>query len=227
VRKLIPDVERMAAAHGTRNEMGAREALATGAFVTLAARYLPTQKLVEAGKIQEAINTILGVMNVVPKYHLQGLPAFARVLELRGDSPAAIKKIMDDSRAVERDATQEIGLHFLAKLYEKAAAETTNPKLKTKYVRLAYETWYRARERSALNFYARRNAQLLADKYQFEPPQAVIEEVSKARSTGKVNVAPPPNVPQYANEEHGDHKDHAGHEDHADHAGDAAEKPAP
>lgn len=206
IRKLIPDVERMVAAHNMRNVMGGREPQATGAFVSLTARYLPAWKLKEAGKTPEAINTILGVMNAVPKYHLQGLPVLARVLELRGDSPAAIKKLLDNTRQTERDQTQEIGLHLLARLYEQAARETTDPKLKTKHLKDAYETWYRARERSSLNFYARRNAQELEDTYHFTPPQAIIEEVNKARSTGHMDVAPPPNVQQYADEAKEDHK---------------------
>ena len=124
----------------------------------------------------------------------------ARVLEMRGDSPDAIKKALEKSRRVEMDATQEIGLHFLARLYEKFASETTDPKLKKQRLHLAYETWYRARERSSLNFYARRNAHMLEATNGFKPPQAIIDAVGKSRNTGRLDVAPPPNVPQYADE---------------------------
>jgi tetratricopeptide (TPR) repeat protein len=194
IKKLVPDVKRMVAAQAMREKMQVREPQSTGAYVSIAARYLPAWNLMKQGKTQQAIDTIIGVMNADPRYHLQGLPVLAKVLELRGDAPEVIQKELQDARQYEKDSSQDIGLHQLAKLYEKTGDN-----------KLAYETWYRARERSSLDFYARRNAQLLEDKFGFKPPQEIIDAIKKSRRGGAPNAAPPPppNVPQYQHEAHG------------------------
>jgi hypothetical protein len=73
-----------------------------------------------------------------------------------------------------------MGLHLLAKIYEKQGNW-----------KKAYETWYRARERSTLNFYAQRNAHLLEDRFDFKPPQHIIAAVKESRKGGEPNAAPP------------------------------------
>jgi hypothetical protein len=71
-----------------------------------------------------------------------------------------------------------MGLHLLAKIYEKQGNW-----------KKAYETWYRARERSTLNFYAQRNAHLLEDRFDFKPPQHIIAAVKESRKGGEPNAA--------------------------------------
>ncbi len=201
IKKLIPDVERMCAAHAVRMRTSATQPTPTGAYISLVARYLPAWKLYQAGKTEEALTTMLGVMNVGMnpvgvKYHLQGLPILAQVLAMRGDSPANIQKMVADSIMTEQLTTQEIGLHFLAVLYEKAATETTGEKSKG-YYRLAYETWYRARARNALDFYAKTNTYRLEDKFGFQAPQEIIANIKKSREHGLPQsnaVAPPPSL---------------------------------
>jgi hypothetical protein len=73
-----------------------------------------------------------------------------------------------------------MGLHLLAKIYEKQGNW-----------KKAYETWYRARERSTLNFYAQRNAYLLEDRFDFKPPQHIIAAIKESRKGGEPNAAPP------------------------------------
>lgn len=192
IKKLIPDVERMVAADEVRARTSATQSTPTGAYVSLVARYMPTWKLYKAGKTQQAILTIIGVINANPKYHLQGLPVLAQVLAMRGDGPQQIRSTMEDSVRTElSSSSQEIGLHLLAKLYEQAASESTGEKAK-QFNRLAYETWYRARSRNALDFYAKTNTYRMEDKFGFQPPQDVIAQIKEARKSGLPKAAPPP-----------------------------------
>jgi len=211
VKQLVPDVERLVKAHDMRNIMGARKnnegGQPTGAYITIAARYLPAWKLMKAGKIQEAINMMVGVMNADTRYHLTKLPVLEQVLEIRGDAPSAIKERIAASLSYERTSSQDIGLHFLAKLYEMALEREQNPQKKKAYARLAYETWYRSRERDSLDFYARRETFLYEDKYGFKPPQQIIDQIRASRKAGDVKAAPrvPPNVEQYYRSHDEDH----------------------
>ena len=206
----MPDVERLVAAddmrHAMQNSRGGNNGepgdggQPTGAYITIAARYIPAWKLMKAGQLEQAINTMIGTMNGDTHYHLQGLPAMAKILALRGDAPAAIQAQLDDYRKLEAHSSQDIGLHFLAVLYEKRAQElTAQGKDPKKFYRLAYETWYRARERSSLDFYARRQTLNYEDKYGFTPPQNIINEVKTSRQKGDVNAAP--TLPEYHQEE--------------------------
>ena len=67
------------------------------------------------GEYQQAIDQMVGVMNADPKYHLQGLPKLAQVLELSGDAPEAIKAELAKMREDEKSSSQDIGLHFWPK----------------------------------------------------------------------------------------------------------------
>ncbi|HEX8234604.1 MAG TPA: hypothetical protein VF600_01490 [Abditibacteriaceae bacterium] len=180
IKKMVPNIEQLVAAQAVRGKMGNREAQATGAYVSIVARYVPAWELMKAGKLPQAINTIIGVMNADTRYHLQGLPVYEQVLAMRGDAPAAIKTAVEDVKRSEHSSSQEMGLHLLAKLYEKQGNW-----------KKAYETWYRARERSTLNFYAQRNAHLLEDRFDFKPPQHIIAAIKASRKTGEPNAAPP------------------------------------
>jgi len=208
IKKLVPDVERLVqslemrrVAERTTNGDGSQP---TGAYVTISARYIPAWKLMKAGKLQEAVNTMIGVMNADPRYHLQGLPVLAKVFEIRGDSPSAIAARLKQLRGMEKDQTQSIGLHFLATLYEKMATAAKDPDQKKAYQKLAYETWYRSRARDELDYYAKLNTLKYEDAYGFKPPQAIIDQINKSRKTGNVKAAPeaPPNVRQYYRSEH-------------------------
>jgi hypothetical protein len=189
IKKLIPDIERMVASQDARNHTSITQSTPTGAYITLSARYLPTWKLMQAGKTSEAIRSIIGVMNADPKYHLQELPTLARILAMRGDSPAEIERTLQESRTIEKTGTQDIGLHFLAVLYEKAAAESSGTKSKEFY-RLAYETWYRSRQRDALDFYARTNSFRLQDRFGFKPPQQIIDAIKKSPENATPKTVP-------------------------------------
>lgn len=191
IKKLIPDVERMVAAQAVRDRTSITQPTPTGAYTSLVARYLPTWRLYETSKTEQAILTIIGVMNANPKYHLQGLPVLAQILAMRGDGPAQINALLEDSRQTERIATQSIGLHFLAKLYEKAASEAKGAEAKNFYD-LAHQTWYRARVRNQLDFYAKANTYRLEDKYGFPEPTALVAEIKKSRRNGVPQTAPPP-----------------------------------
>ncbi len=180
IKKMVPNIEQIVTAHDVRNKMGGRESQATGAYVSIVARYIPAWQLMQAGKLPQAINSIIGVMNADTRYHLQGLPVYEQVLAMRGDAPAAIKAAVEDVKKSERSSSQEMGLHLLAKIYEKQGNW-----------KKAYETWYRARERSTLNFYAQRNAHLLEDRFDFKPPQHIIAAVKESRKGGEPNAAPP------------------------------------
>ncbi len=192
IRKLIPDVERMVAAHEVRQRTSQTQSTPTGAYVSIVARYLPAWKLYQAGKTEQAILMISGVLRCDPKYHLQGLPVLAQVMAMRGDGPGQIQRILQDSVATEMSSsTQEIGLHFLATLYEKAGAETTGQKSKNFY-QAAYETWYRARVRNALDYYAKTNTYRLEDRFGFTTPQSLVDEIKKSRVGGQPKSVPPP-----------------------------------
>ena len=155
IKALIPDVERMCAAHAVRMRTSITQSTPTGAYISLVARYLPSWKLFGAGKTEQAIKTMLGVMHTEPQYHLQGLPVLEKVLQMRGDSPDKIKSLLVETVGTEQIATQEIGLHFLAVMYEKSRQRNRPERKSLGYNKLAYETWYRARVRNALDFYAK------------------------------------------------------------------------
>jgi hypothetical protein len=200
IKKLVPDVERLVAAQKARETTQSFESQATGAFISITARYVPTWKQEQRGDLAGAAKTITGVMNADGVHHVQKLPVLAKVFELRGDEAGVIKNALEQARQFETDSSQEIGLHFLAMLYEKQMNATTDPAKKKAFARLAYETWYRGRERNTLDFYARRNSLILEDRFAFSPPQNIIAEIKKSRrnSKGGVNAAPPPpNVAQY------------------------------
>jgi tetratricopeptide (TPR) repeat protein len=180
IKQMVPNIEQLVAAQAIRNTMAARESQATGAYVSIVARYMPTWKLMKAGKLEQAITTIIGVLNADTRYHLQGLPVYERVLAMRGDAPAAIQKSVEDVKQSERSSSQEIGLHLLARLYEQQGNW-----------KMAHETWVRSRERNTLNFYGRRNSFALADKYNFKEPQHIIDAVKNSRRGGEPNAAPP------------------------------------
>ncbi|MBV9469342.1 MAG: hypothetical protein JO316_00670 [Abitibacteriaceae bacterium] len=203
IKAMVPDVERLIQAddmrHIMENKRNGEGGQPTGAYITISARYIPSWKLLKQGKTQEAIDTMIGIMNGDPRYHMQGLPVIAKLLAMRGDAPEAIKAQLDDYRTREAHSAQDIGLHFLAVLFEKAAAQATDPKKKMAFNKLAYESWYRARERSSLDFYARRNTIVYEDKYGFTPPQNVIKQVKASRIKGEVNAAP--TLPEYHQEE--------------------------
>jgi hypothetical protein len=197
IRKLVPDIERMVAAHKGRESLQNYETQASGAYISITARYLPAWRLMEAGKLQEAIDTVIGVMNADGVHHLQKLDVLGKVYELRGDAPQVIQGSLKQARDAERESTQEIGLHFLGKLYEKQAEQAKDPAQKKKFAYKAYEAWYRARERSSLDFYARRAAYAIEDVYKFTPPKEIIKAIQESRKSGGVQAAPPPNVQQY------------------------------
>lgn len=199
VRQLVPDVEELVKAHKMREKMQVRGSTPTGAYVTISARYLPTWEMMEAGKLKEAVANLIGVMNADSKYHLTDLDVMAKIYALRGDSPAAIKAEIEKLKAIEKASSQDIGLHFLATLYEKEAAAATNPKVKQDFLKLAYETWYRSRLRDQLDFYALRKTREFEDEYDFKVPQKIADEIKESRKSGTVNAAPkaPPNVERF------------------------------
>jgi hypothetical protein len=199
IRQLVPDVDRLVAAQKMRETMQARASTPTGAFVTIAARYLPAWNLKKQGRYKDAIDNLVGVMNADPKYHLTDLATMAKIYELRGDAPDAIQKELQSLRDIETTSSQDIGLHFLAVLYGDLAQKAASEKEKNAYRRLAYETWYRSRERDQLDFYALRQTRNYEDKYGFQPPQKIIDEIKKSRKSGSVKASPevPPNVEQY------------------------------
>jgi hypothetical protein len=138
-------------------------------------------------------------MNADPRYQLTPLPVLGKVLELRGDAPEAISKELENQRSIEKTSAQDIGLHFLALLYDDMARTAKDPRQKAAYNRLAYETWYRSKERDQLDFYALRKVREYQDKYNYAPPQKIIDEIKKSRRSGNVEAAPsaPPNVQEY------------------------------
>ena len=206
VKHLVPDVEQLIRVYKMRQTIAAQEGRdqPVGAYISITARYMAAQQLADQAEhetnprtahadLQEAINTITGVMNANPKYHLQKLPVMAKIYELRGDAPDAIKAQLENLRQTEKTSSQDLGLHFLATLYQKAeaqAAQSGNKTTAAKFALEAYRTWYRSRERDALDFYALRQTRLYEDKYGFPAPQDIINEVKKSRRTGVPNAAP-------------------------------------
>ena len=199
IRQLVPDINRLVAAQEMREKMQQRGSTPTGAFVTIATRYLPAWNLKQQGRLKEAVANLIGVMNADQKYHLTDLDTMAKIYELRGDAPAAIQKRLQELREIERTSSQDIGLHFLAKLYGELAEKTSSSQEKNAYRRLAYETWYRSRERNQLDFYALRQTRNYEDEYGFTAPKNIIAEIKKSRKSGNVKASPevPPNVQQY------------------------------
>lgn len=188
VKRIIPDIEAMAKAHESRLRTGAGQPAPTGAYITIVARYWPAWKLMQAGRTEDAIRQLVGVMNADPKYHLKGLNALARVLEVRGDARPVIGAQLQKLRDIERGAaSQDIGFHFLAFLYEKLAAAKSG-EAKRKYEQLAYETWYRGRMRDALDYYSLRKTYEYEDRGFKMPPQT-LALLEKARD-GARNFTP-------------------------------------
>jgi hypothetical protein len=204
LKQIIPDVERLVKAQANRETIASKpgQDQPVGAYISITARYIPAWNMMKQGKIKEAIADMIGVMNADPKYTLQKLPVMTRVYELRGDSPEAAKAQLAAAREAEKQSSQDLGLHFLAKLYEAAATQAEkagNAKDVKAYRRLAYETWYRSRERDALDFYALRNTRLYEAKYGFTAPAEIIKAIKASRKGGAPNAAPavPPNVGAY------------------------------
>jgi hypothetical protein len=209
IKQLVPDIDRLVTAQKMRETMQARAGTPTGAYITIAARYLPVWKLRKEGKYDLAVKTLIGVMNADPRYHLTQLPVLGKILELRGDAPEAIQAEYKNMRDIEKSSAQDIGLHFLALLYDDSAKAAKDPKQQAAFNRLAYETWYRSKERDQLDFYALRKVREYQDKFGYTPPQKIIDEIKKSRKSGNVEAAPeaPPNVQEYYQAPH-DHDDH-------------------
>ena len=204
IRRLVPEIDDIVAGHAMRNKIAAQPGKdqPVGAYVSITARYMPAWKIMKQGRYEQAKEVLVGVMNANTKYHLQGLDALAKIYEIRGDAPQAIKTQIEDAKKIERESTQDLGLHFLARLYEMAAADAKkkgNLKLEDAYKHLAYETWYRSRTRDALDFYALRNTRVYEAKYGFKTPENVVKQIKESRKGGVPNAAPalPPNVEGY------------------------------
>ncbi|PQV64975.1 hypothetical protein B1R32_103245 [Abditibacterium utsteinense] len=204
IKKLVPDVEQLVAAQATRQKIAGEPGKdqPVGAYISISARYMPAWKLMQAGNLKAAIADMVGVMNADPKYTMKGLPVIAQIYELRGDAPAAVEAQLKTLRDAEKQSSQDLGLHFLAKLYEAAAQKaqkTANSKDLKAYHRLAYETWYRSRERDALDFYALRKTRDYEVKYGYTAPANIIKSIKDSRKGGSPNAAPavPPNVSGY------------------------------
>ncbi|HEY0074940.1 MAG TPA: hypothetical protein VGB77_12625 [Abditibacteriaceae bacterium] len=200
IRRLIPDIDRLLAAQKMRDQKAAWDkgqgSQPTGAYVSICARYLPAWELWQAGKLDQATQTIVGVMNSDPRYHLQGWPVMAKILEFKGDSPQAIAAQKTQQMDYEAESSQEMGLHMLARIFEAKAEKETDPARKKALHRIAYETWYRARERDSLNFQARRMTLQFEDKYGFTAPQAIVKQVRDSRRAGGTVDARPKSVPR-------------------------------
>lgn len=200
IRKLIPDIDRLLQAQKMRDQMAAsiqgQGSQPTGAYVSMCARYLPAWELWQAGKLDEAAQTIVGVMNSDPRYHLQGWPVMAKILELKGDAPAAIAAERKQQEEYEAESSQEMGLHMLAKIFEAKGDKETDPARQKACYRIAYEMWYRARERDTLNFQARRMTIQMEDKYNFPIPYRAIQQVRDSRAKGGGVNARPASVPR-------------------------------
>jgi hypothetical protein len=200
LKAIVPDIERMDAAQKAREKLQIVDPQPTGAFISLTARYLPAWELYKAGRYQQAVDTMIGVMNADRKYHLQKLDALEKVLALKGDSPEAITGQVKQQVEYEKQSTQEIGLHFLAKMYTEMYERQSDPTKKKELARLAYETWYRSRARNSLDFYAKRQTRLFeALPYGFTTPQKIVDEVKKSRKGGAPSAAPDnaPKVSEY------------------------------
>ena len=198
VKRLVPEVEEIAAGHDMRNQIAAQRGKdqPVGAYVSITGRYIPAWKMMKAGDLNGAINEMVGVMQADKKYHLQGLPALAEVYKIRGDAPKVIEAQLQRAREDERVSSQDLGLHFLAKLYEMKMEQAATPAEKKKLALLAYRTWYRSRSRDALDFYALRNTRLYEDEYGFTTPEDIVKEIKDSRKGGVPNAAPKvaPNV---------------------------------
>lgn len=210
VKKLVPEVDDMVKAIAARNRIASERGKdqPVGATVSIIARYMPAQALADkadaemkAGNVkqsradlQKAIDTITGVMNADTKYHLQRLDTMGKIYELAGDAPAAIKVKLDALKTTERTSSQDLGLHFLATLAERAEAQAEkagDAKAAKNLALLSYRTWYRSRVRDALDFYALRNTRLYEDKYKdFKTPEDIVKEVKESRKGGVPNAAP-------------------------------------
>ena len=190
IKAIVPDVDKMVTAHKMRLKMQARNDQPTGGYITLVARYLPAWEMYKKGEYQQAIDKMVGVMNADPKYHLQGLPKLAQVLELNGDAPEVIKVELAKMREDEKSSSQDIGLHFLAKMYDRMTEAQTDPTKKRELAQQAYKMWYRARARKTLDFYARRETLRYEDKYGFTAPKEIVDEIKASRNKGNVNAAP-------------------------------------
>jgi hypothetical protein len=204
IKRLVPDVEALVQAQAMRQKIAAQSGKdqPVGAYITISARYMPAWKKMKDGNYQGAIEDMVGQMNADPKYTLQGESVMAQIYELRGDAPAAIKTQLAALREAEKTSSQDLGLHFLATLYEKAAEKAQKLGKKAEMMKLnqlAYETWYRSRERDALDFYALRNTRIYEDKYGFKTPEAIRKQIKESRKGGVPNAAPavPPNVSGY------------------------------
>ena len=217
VKALVPDVDKLVAGNLERYKLAGIDdgggGQPTGAYVTIVARYIPSWNMEKQAKamaaqgntagakqeIAQAIATMNGVMNADTQFHMPLLPVLAKVLELRGDSPTAIAVQFKTTKSNEMGSSQDIGLHFMAKLYEYAASIETDPAKKTTLIRKAYETWFRSKERDSLDFYSNRQTLNYKDKYNFTDPQEIIDQVKQSRKSGNVNAAPPvaPNVEAY------------------------------
>ncbi len=206
IKSIVPDVEKIVAAQAMRQQIAGQvgKDQPVGAYITISARYMPAWKLMQAGDYTGAIADMVGVMNANPKYTLQGLPAMAKIYELRGDAAQVMALQLKAAREAEKLSSQDLGLHFLAKLYEMAAdraQKAGDDKNFQAYNRLAFETWYRSRARDALDFYALRKTRVYQAKFKYPDPEKIIKEIKASRKGGAPNAAPavPPNVSGYYN----------------------------
>ena len=201
VKALVPDIEEIAAGQDMRQKIAGETGKdqPVGAYVTIEARYMPAWRLMKAGNLDGAIQEITGVMNADSKYHLTQLPILKKIYEIRGDSPTAIEAAFKQTRENEKTSSQDLGIHFLARLWEMKMDKATDPAEKTKLAMQAYRTWYRSRSRDALDFYALRKTREYEDKYHFTTPQDIVDEIKKSRKSGVPNAAPQvaPNVQSY------------------------------
>jgi hypothetical protein len=202
VKAAIPEIDEMVANQKIRLAMQVRDGQPTGAFISLYARYVPAWRLYKAGRYQEAADLMTAVMNAAPKQHLVKIDKLAQVFELRGDSADAIAAQVKQQREYEKQSSQEIGLHLVARIYSEMTRAQTDPAKKKAVARLAYEMWYRARARNSLNFYARRQTILLEDEFGFTTPQAIVDQVKASRKGGAPSAAPEnaPKVSEYYSE---------------------------
>ena len=201
VKALVPDIDQIIAGQDTRQKIAGQTGKdqPVGAYITIAARYMPAWRMMKAGDLDGAIQQITGVMNADEKYHLIDLPVLKKIYEIRGDSPAAIDAALKQSRENEKNSSQDLGLHFLARLWEMKLEKATDPAQKLKLAKQAYRTWYRSRARDALDFYALRKTRVYEDKYKFTTPEDIVNEIKNSRKGGVPNAAPKvaPNVQNY------------------------------
>ncbi len=201
VKALVPDVEQIVAGHEMRQKIAGQvgKDQPVGAYVTIAARYMPAWRMMKVGDLDGAIQEITGVMNADEKYHLSGLPVLRKIYEIRGDSPSTIDLKIKQSVENEKTSSQDLGLHFLAHLWEAKLEKATDATEKEKLAKQAYRTWYRSRARDALDFYALRKTRNYEDKYKFTTPEDIVKQIKESRRGGTPNAAPQvaPNVQNY------------------------------